>query len=306
MVAKRYFSHKRLAGATMLSFPILCVALCVIRLTVSIDAGPVLDIDRNDLLTPYSIGRPFVTQSWSNNGENAYWDFAGCAVMTENYVRVASQKRLNCPGSLWSLTPFPYTTFRVIMAVRIWSTHNHGEHGVGLWFTKVPQGTQQDRSFFGGAGVFDGVGVIIDTAQYPAAFRVMYSNGKPHTQSRELCGCSYSARNIVKEGSVYVDLEYKDEIFTVQVFADGGFHAQLCCQTVEPVSLPENGYFAVTALNGAEVGLGETVDLTSFKVTSVNPFAEEDRRTVSSLEHHSYDPEKDKQERERFQDASYG
>jgi hypothetical protein len=146
---------------------------------------------------------------------------------------------------------------------------------MGMWFTDTPQGKPDDTAFFGGSLAYDGVGAIIDTSTRPAKVRLML--GTKTGNPRELCSCDFIARNIIKMGTIFVELTYREKTLTLVLNAEGSLFPTTCCRyEEEPVTLPAVGYWSITARNGGR-SLAENVDVYGVKVMSYTYMTESER-----------------------------
>ncbi|XP_064599814.1 vesicular integral-membrane protein VIP36-like [Liolophura sinensis] len=199
------------------------------------------------------------------------WDFYGSTMVTNNFIRLTSDRQSQ-QGSIWNSLP---------CFIRNWELHVHFKvHGSGkslfgdgfaIWYTRD---RMQPGPVFGSKDFFSGLAIFMDTYsnhngphQHTHPYiSAMVSNGTVHYDHdqdgtlTQLNGCESSFRN--KDVETFIAVRYHDNTLKVSTDIEGNGEWKECF-TSTGVKLPTGYFFGISAATGE---LADNHDIISVKL----------------------------------------
>jgi hypothetical protein len=240
----------------------------------------VLRDDANHIVHQHSLFPPHLSEHGMGNPNLAHWSFGLSAVVTDDYVRLTSNKQSR-EGFLWNDVPVQLESWKAYIGIRVHSAHSLGGDGMAMWLVERPSTSGGPVVATRSSG-FRGLGVIFDSfdndhqRDNPSVTVVAKTDGaageltldpsNDYADAR-VGGCTFDFRNSGKGDVVHALVEYDGPAKVLTVKVETARTSQTCA-TVEGIDIPAGYYFGMTAHTGE---VADNHDAHWFVVTSDVP-----------------------------------
>eukprot|EP00672_Neobodo_designis_P011401 CAMPEP_0174867024 /NCGR_PEP_ID=MMETSP1114-20130205/63218_1 /TAXON_ID=312471 /ORGANISM="Neobodo designis, Strain CCAP 1951/1" /LENGTH=315 /DNA_ID=CAMNT_0016102199 /DNA_START=38 /DNA_END=982 /DNA_ORIENTATION=+ len=249
----------------------------------------VLRMEAERIVHHHSLFPPHLSEHGMGNPNLAHWSFGLSTVVTDEYVRLTSNKQSR-EGFLWNDVPVQLQSWKAYIGLRVHSAHSLGGDGMAMWLVERPS-TSGGPVVATRASGFRGLGIIFDSfdndhqRDNPAVTIVAKTDSPagemaldPATDyaDAKVGGCTFDYRNSGKGNVVHAAVEYDGvrKQLTVKLATANN---DMTCATVDNLELPAGYYFGLTAHTGE---VADNHDVHWFVVTSDDPM---DRSPTSDV-----------------------